>query len=654
LSGPAAPLRLLLVDDNPDHRALVLHELRRSFAEVQATEVMDLEGLMQSLELEPFDIVITDYRLHSLDGLDVLRTVKARWPDRPVVMFTGTGSEEIAVEAMKAGLDDYVPKSPTHFALLPAKVLAVLEQARQRQARKRTEQDLLETKERFQQLADSIREVFWISSTDKSSMLYVSPAYEEIWGRSCASLYADPRSWLDAIHPADRERVTKAAHQQQARGEYAEEYRILRSDGSTRWIRDRAFPVLDAAGQIYRIAGVAEDITERTQLEAQFLQAQKMDAMGRLAGGIAHDFNNLLMAIIGYAEIFLARIHQQDPLRSDVLEILKASERAGTLTRQLLAFSRREEIELRPVAVHETVLNMERMLRRLIGEDIELNVELDPETGVVEADQGRVEQALLNLAVNARDAMPQGGRLLIQTSNVTLDERYTRHRVGVRPGEYVLLALTDTGHGMDEETLSHIFEPFFTTKAQGKGTGLGLSTVYGLVRQCAGHVDVSSSPGAGTTFRIYLPRLPAAAGATAGQAGAEEGPAGHETILVAEDDEAIRRLICDFLRQRGYTVLEAQSGLEALELALNRARPVDLLLTDIVMPAMSGLELAETLLAQWPELRVLFMTGYIDESLADRGLLQSATSILRKPFRARDLLLKVRAVLDERTASDSD
>nr|MDQ3747313.1 PAS domain S-box protein [Acidobacteriota bacterium] len=418
--------------------------------------------------------------------------------------------------------------------------------------RKRSQERLETSEGRFRQMAENINEVFWLVDPNEGAMLYVSPAYEEIWGRTCRSLYERPASYVEFVHPEDRVRVTDAS-QRQRRGERTEdEYRIVRPDGSVRWIHDRAFPIKGESGGVSRIVGIAEDITERKQLEEQLRQSQKMEAVGRLAGGIAHDFNNLLTAINGYSDLALRRLQAEDPLRKSVEEIRKAGERAAALTRQLLAFSRKQVLQPVVLDLNSVVSDMEKMLRRLIGEDVELRTALAHDLGSIKADPGQVEQVIMNLAVNARDAMPSGGRLTIETANVYLGEEYAARRLtDFTPGPYVVLTVTDTGTGMDDETRERIFEPFFTTKGSGKGTGLGLSTVYGIVRQSGGSVRVSSEVGRGSTFEVYFPR--AGEGVQEYRRGAEpeEVLRGAETVLLAEDEEMVRRLAREVLEVYG-------------------------------------------------------------------------------------------------------
>jgi PAS domain S-box-containing protein len=396
-------------------------------------------------------------------------------------------------------------------------------------------------------------------------------------------------------------------------------------------------------------------LEELTQTQAQLVQTQKMEAVGRLAGGVAHDFNNILTAITGYAELLLLTLGDLDPRHKDIEEIKKASGRASGLTRQLLAFSRKQVLQPRVLNLNAVVANMEKMLRRLIREDIELATVLDPALGRVKADPGQIEQVIMNLAVNARDAMPQGGKLTIETMNVYLDEDYARQHVDVQPGPYVMLAVSDTGVGMDEETLSHLFEPFFTTKEKGAGTGLGLATVYGIVKQSGGHIWVYSEPEPGTTFKIYLPRVEEAVELLQPGAALAKLPQGTETVLLVEDADMVRELARRVLLQNGYTVLVARHGGEALQVCEQNEGPLHLLVTDVVMPGgMSGRDLAENLAPLHPGMKVLYISGYTDNAIARHGVLEPGIAFLQKPFTPDSLVRKVREVLDapqQRTGS---
>ncbi len=395
------------------------------------------------------------------------------------------------------------------------------------------------------------------------------------------------------------------------------------------------------------VRSVALDITERKQLEDQLLHAQRMEAIGRLAGGIAHDFNNMLMAVLGHTELLLLRLSPNDPMRSSVQTIQNTAERAAALTKQLVTFSRKQVIAPKVLGLNDVVSDMDKMLRRLIGEDVELVYALDPDLGAIKIDPTQVEQVIMNLAVNARDAMPEGGRLTIRTANTALDERAAGNRVDAAPGEYVELSVGDSGVGMDEATMAHIFEPFFTTKVQGKGTGLGLSTVYAIVAQNGGHIDVRSNVGQGTVFAVRFPRVAGQIEPTR-EIPLADIPRGTESVLVCEDEDAVRDLVCEMLRMAGYAVMEARHGGEALLICERAREPIDLLVTDVVMPQMSGRQLAERLAPLQPAMKVLFMSGHTDDAVIRHGVKNAIMTFIQKPFTPAALARKVRAVLDSR------
>jgi PAS domain S-box-containing protein len=396
--------------------------------------------------------------------------------------------------------------------------------------------------------------------------------------------------------------------------------------------------------RVFAIAFV-NDISQRKHLEAQLLQAQKMDAVGRLAGGVAHDFNNMLTVIAGYNRMILDELSPADPLRECADEIHRAAERAAALTSQLLAFSRRQIIQPRIMNVNTVVEQTEKMLRRLIGEDIELVLNLNGDASSIKADPSHIEQAIVNLVVNARDAMPRGGRITIETANVTLDDTYARSHVGVRPGPFVMLAVSDTGYGMDAETRQRIFEPFFTTKERGKGTGLGLATVYGTVKQVGGDIWVYSEPGRGTTLKMYFPASYETARHAAADDAGSSNEAANGTILVVEDEKAVRDLTVRMLERLGYTVLVAAGGDEALRISNNYSGDISLLLTDVVMPNMSGREVADQLVSARPGLKVLYLSGYTDSTVVHHGVLETGLDFLAKPFSRDVLASKVREIL---------
>jgi nitrogen-specific signal transduction histidine kinase len=397
---------------------------------------------------------------------------------------------------------------------------------------------------------------------------------------------------------------------------------------------------------VYRIAGVVSDVTKSKELEKQYRQAQKMEAVGRLAGGVAHDFNNLLTAIFGYADLLAEDLASDHPGRSDLEEIRTAATRASALTRQLLAFSRQQVLQPVVLSLNDVVADIQKMLQRLLGEDVELHASLAPDLGNVRADAGQIEQVIMNLAVNARDAMPTGGKLTIETANVDLEEEYTKSHSPVLPGRFVMLAVSDSGTGMDEATKAKVFEPFFTTKEAGKGTGLGLATVYGIVKQSGGFIWLYSEPGKGAAFKIYLPRVDAPADLPPKAPELVATVAGTETILLAEDDDLLRPLAQELLTKLGYRVLVARDSAEALALARGHKGQIHLLVSDVVMPGGGGFELGKRLVAERPQLRVLFMSGYTDEAVVRHGLLERGLNYLQKPFTPAVLVRRVRDVLD--------
>lgn len=524
-------------------------------------------------------------------------------------------------------------------------VTSVLSVTRDITERKLVEQRLHESEERFRLLAKATNDAIWDWNLETNE-LWWNEGFEALFGYRRDEVETTIESRTTRIHPDDYDRIVPDIHRVIAGGgeHWSGEYRFRRKDGAYAYVLDRGHVIRDPSGKAVRMVGGMTDLTERKNLEAQLLHSQKMEAIGRLAGGIAHDFNNLLTVINGYCELLLEE--SRDASRKHVEQIALAAERAATLTSQLLAFSRRQVVQFKVMDLNAALENARNLLIRLIGEPIELVMILDPALGRIKADPGQIEQVVMNLTVNARDAMPQGGTLRIRTANVTLGRPDVHARFTVPAGSYVMLEVADTGIGMDEDTQMHIFEPFFTTKAQGEGTGLGLSTVYGIVKQSNGYILVDSQPSRGATFTILLPRAMEEASTTAGSP-SESGPlTGQETVLLVEDEDMIRDLIRHILRSHGYTVIAASKGEEAVDLAERHAGPIDLLVTDVVMPGMSGRELADRLARSRANLCVLYMSGYTYDEIGRHGVLGSDILFIQKPFSPDRLLRKVREVLD--------
>jgi PAS domain S-box-containing protein len=536
--------------------------------------------------------------------------------------------------------------------------LLALRLRRQRDLIGRTQSELQLANQRFGIVSNCVPDVIFSMDLD-SRFTYVSPSVERVYGWTVEEfLKLGPEDVVSAAHLDQatatlRERVEAAASPQFERGRVVVlEFEHKRKDGSLFWVELNATLSWSEDGRPTGVIGVARDITERRRageerekLWAQLSQAQKMESIGRLAGGVAHDFNNLLTVINGYTVLLLDRLTPGDATGGPLREIQGAGERAAQLTRQLLAFSRKQKVEWERVELNALILETRNMLQRMVGEDIEIAVELSPDAWPVQADTGQMTQVLMNLAVNARDAMPGGGRLSIETANAELNAEYAAAHPGVTPGHYVRVAVRDTGAGIDEKTRPRIFEPFFTTKGPGKGTGLGLSTVYGIVRQAGGSIDVESEPGKGAGFFIYLPRVEETLAAGTAEGTPREAEPGTETILLVEDQAELRKLAALGLRQHGYRILNAGDGDEALLVAQRHEGPIHLLLTDLVMPGMNGQELAKQMKTLRPEAKVLYMSGYAGDMITPEELRQAGGAFIAKPFTPSSLAEKVRSVL---------
>ena len=627
-------VRILVLEDNDADAELVEVELRRAELDFTARRVVTRPDFERALREFLPDIIVSDHQLPQFSGVAALGLARARAPHAPFILLTGSLDEETAVEYMKAGAADYILKG--RLTRLGPAVRGALE-------RERMKRQLREREEYFKSLIEQAMDIIAVLDAD-GAVRYASPSVLPLLGYGAEELVG--QHIFDLVHPDDVGPALRVFAEGVATGQGD---RLL---GLQVRHKDGTYRSLEAIGRYLLddpvVRGVvinARDVTERRSLERQLLQAQKMEAVGRLAGGIAHDFNNVLTAIFGYADLLTEEFPAGSPARQDLEEIRKAATRASALTRQLLAFSRQQVLAPMVLSVNDLVDDVDKMLRRLVGEDVELRLNLARDAGNVRADSGQLQQVIMNLVVNARDAMPTGGKLVIETADAELTEQYAEMHQAVIPGRYVMLAVSDTGVGMDAQTKARIFEPFFTTKEKGKGTGLGLSTVYGIVKQSGGYVWVYSEPGHGTTFKLYLPRVDAPAEP---QAPPRETATltGTETILLAEDDDILRPLTKGLLAKLGYTVLEAESAEQALAVAGARQGPIHLLVADVVMPGASGRELARRLAQSRPETRVLYVSGYTDDAIVHHGMLDPGLKFLQKPFTPAALARKVREVLD--------
>ncbi|MBK8869575.1 MAG: response regulator [Elusimicrobia bacterium] len=632
-------LRILIVEDRAEDRELIERELINGKILFQGRWVDNRDAFLKEVKEFAPDLVLSDFALPQFDAMEALSILRRYSNDTPLILVTGAASEEIAMECMKRGAEDFILKSA--LRRLPSSVLNAMRARSVRRAKETAERSLREQEAQARLIAEHTLDLIYLLDL-KGQFLYASPSFKKALGLDPTDLLGKKAFVL--FHPDDKD-VAKSTFQEalESRSDRAAPFRYKDAEGKWRLFESVITWALDEKSVPVKAVVVSRNIEDRKRLEEQVRQAQKMEAVGRLAGGVAHDFNNLLTAINGYSDLLLRSLDRMDPRRADVEEIKETAGRAAGLTQQLLAFSRRQITQPTVVDLNQVVTNLEKMLRRLIGEDIQLITVKPRELYRVRADMGQMEQVLLNLSVNARDAMPKGGHLTVETVNIEVKPMEPHE---VPPGAYALLTVTDSGTGMDSATVSHLFEPFYTTKEKGRGTGLGLSTVYGIVNQSGGHIRVTTEVGKGTSFRVYLPRVEESLSVHEKSDETDEFLKGNETILLVEDDKSVRTLAVRVLAQSGYAVLEASSGEEALAVVEKNLGRVDLLITDVVMAGIPGTELARRFAKLYPKTKVLFLSGYMESDMRNNILKEVQSSFLAKPFRPRDLVLKVRGVID--------
>ena len=641
MPNPKHPIRVLHLEDTPRDAELIQDLLAANHLDCHIVCVDNQERFAAALAKDAFDLILCDYNLPGYDGLSALKLAREKQPETPVMLVSGSLGEEEAVKCLHLGATDYLIKQ--RLERLPSAVKRALDEAEQQRQHQRDEARLRESEERFRQLAEHINEVFWMTNLAKNEMIYISPAYETIWGRTCASLYASPRNWLDAIHPEDRERIFQAAFTNQPTGTYDEEYRILRPDGKICWIHDRGFPVRNQTGGVYRIAGVATDITERKQAEGQLLRTQRLESIGTLAGGVAHDLNNALAPILMATE--LLRLEFPDTA-AQYLELIHAGAKRGAdMVKQLLTFAKGAEGERLLLQPQHLLKEMEKLIRSTFPKNIQLQTSYAKDLRTILGDATQLHQVLLNLCVNARDAMPGGGTLTLKAENMELDTIQTNTVLEAKPGPYVVWRVTDTGTGIPPEILEHIFEPFFSTKGPEKGTGLGLSTLVGIVKGHGGFVQVYSTPGRGSTFAVYLPAAASAASETASLTKADPTFRGHgETILVVDDEASVCNVLRAVLTKLNFKVLTAADGTAALiQMAENRTE-LRAVITDLHMPHMDGLSFARVLKGRLPQTGIIVVSGRLDEREANEFKQLGVHALLDKPFTQEKLVAALKLI----------
>jgi len=638
-------LNILVIDDSNADFLMIERHLNQNGLTASCRRVDSLVGLKEAITAGGWDLVLADYSVPQLNFMDTLNLVQTTLPDLPVIIVTGTVGEEKAVELLKLGARDFVLKE--NLARLVPAVQRALKDKRELELRRLAEELLRESEAKLRSIMDNIG----------IGVALISPTMEVL------ELNHRIREWFPAVDPAERSTCYRVFNDPPRDvvcdycptrmtlqdGRVHEAMTQTPHEGGTRNYRIVSSPVFNAAGEVMAAIEIVEDITDKLSLESRDRQSQKMESIGQLAGGVAHDFNNILSVIFGYSQLSLSMLQNDNPVKQHVEEIMKASERAAVLTRSLLTFSRKQVVDLALIELGSVVKNFEIFLQRLIREDIELTVSCNVEPLAVMADRGQIEQVLMNLVANSRDAMPNGGRLFIDTLSVTLDREFVAAHGYGKEGTYAVISVSDCGSGMDKETQSHIFEPFYTTKEQGKGTGLGLSMAYGIVRKHDGFINIYSEPGTGTIFKIYLPVVfDVAPGNSAGPAVAIPLRGGTETILVCEDDANLRKLAVNVLSHFGYRVIEAIDGQDAIDKFVAHQANIDLVFIDAIMPKMNGKEASDDMKKMRPDIKTIFVSGYSRNIFNGDNPFDENTIFINKPYSPNDLLARTRELLDNK------
>lgn len=638
-SGPES-LAVLLLEDNPVDAELVIRKLKSTDLHAVVDAAKSVSEFQERLQQKTYDIILGDYRIPAWTGLDALKWLRSSGNNTPFILVTGTLGDELAIECLKSGVNDYVLKDS--LERLPVAIRRTLAEQALREERDHAEDELRKSEEQYRLLFQANPHPMWVFEVATLRFLAVNEAALHHYGYSLSEFLDITIMEIRPAQDIPRFMEILQSRQQSGVGFYSEPWKHRKKDGTIIDVEISAHPITFQAREAKLV--MVNDVTERKKLEEQFLQAQKMEAIGRLAGGMAHDFNNLLMIIGSYAHLTRTALSDEEKSGHYLNQISSAVKKATLLTQQLLSFSRKHIQDMRTINLNGLVADFCKMLPSLLGEDVQLKVITSSEECMIYCDRGLIEQVIMNLMVNARDALPDGGSITVATQRVHLDASNLHETAGMKPGEYVLLKVTDTGTGMDEVTQAKMFEPFFTTKEVGKGTGLGLSTVVAIIKQCQGYIFPYSELGKGTTFKIYFPYVKEQAEIIAPAPEIDDQPSGKETILLVEDEQALRMATSEFLGLKGYHVLTAEDTDHALEIAQTHEGKIDLLLTDLVMPRRSGAHLARAIVSHRPKIAVIYMSGFAESNVKQD--LEPLSILLQKPFSLMALATTIRKVLD--------